>query len=72
MAAAAAQEISFGVPVNLVLGDALVDLGAEDRDGHQVIVMAIDDGGGFMKLELSPEQSSVLSDVLAGLARVGA
>jgi hypothetical protein len=72
MAAAAAQEISFGVPVNLELGAALVDLGAESRDGQQVIVMAVDDGEGFVKLELSPQQSSVLSDVLAGLARVGA
>ena len=69
--AAAAAEITFGVPVNLEFGEAFVDLGAEKRDGQQVIVMAIDDGEGFMKLELSSEQASVLSDVLAGLAQVG-
>jgi hypothetical protein len=71
MAAAAAAEITFGVPVNLEFGEAFVDLGAEKRDGQQVIVMAIDDGEGLMKLELSSEQASVLSDVLAGLAQVG-
>jgi hypothetical protein len=69
--AAAAAEISFGVPVNLELGDAFVDLGAEDRDGQQVIVVAIDDGNGFTKLELNPESAELLADVLCGLARVG-
>jgi hypothetical protein len=69
--AAAAAEISFGVPVNLELGDAFVDLGAENRDGQQVIVVAVDDGDGFTKLELSPESAELLADVLRGLARVG-
>jgi hypothetical protein len=70
--AAAAAEITFGVPVNLGFGEAFVDLGAEDRNGQQVVVMAIDDGQGFAKLELSPEQVEVLADVLRGLAQVGA
>jgi hypothetical protein len=70
--AAAAAEITFGVPVNLEFGEAFVDLGAEDRNGQQVVVMAIDDGQGFAKLELSPEQVEVLADVLRGLAQVGA
>jgi len=70
--AMAAAEISFGVPVNLTFGEVFVDLGAESRDGQHTIVVAVDDGDDAWKLELSPEQASVLSDVLAGLARVGA
>jgi len=69
--AAAAAEISYGVPVNLELGEALVDLGAENRDGQLVVVLAVDDGEGFPKLELGPEQVEVLADVMRGLARVG-
>jgi len=69
--AAAAAEISYGVPVNLELGEALADLGAENRDGQRVVVLAVDDGEGFTKLELGPEQVEVLADVMRGLARVG-
>jgi hypothetical protein len=68
---AIAATIDYGTPVNLDLGDAYADLGAETRDGKKVIVMAVDDGNGFAHLKLSPEQASALSDVLAGLARVG-
>ena len=70
-AAAAAAEIVFGVPVNLEFGGAFVDLGAENRGGQRVVVLAVDDGEGFTKLELSPEQVEVLADVLRGLAQVG-
>lgn len=70
--AAAAAEISFGVPVNLELGEAFVDLGAELRDGQRVVVLAVDDGENFAHLELSPEQVELLADVMRGLARVGA
>jgi hypothetical protein len=69
--AAAAAGITFGVPVNLEFGEAYADLGAECRDGQRVVVLAIDDGEGFTKLELSPEQVEVLADVMRGLARVG-
>jgi hypothetical protein len=69
--AAAAAEIAYGTPVNLTFGEAFADLGVEHRDGNQVVLLAVDDGDGFVKLELSPGQASVLSDVLAGLARVG-
>jgi hypothetical protein len=68
---AAAAAITFGVPVNLEFGEAFVDLGAEYRDGQRVVVLAVDDGQGFAKLELSPEQVEVLADVMRGLARVG-
>ena len=68
---AAAAEIAYGVPVNLDLGGAYADLGAEQRDGQPVIVLALDDGDGFTNLELSPERAEVLADVLRGLARIG-
>ena len=70
MAAAAAAEIGFGMPVNLELGEALVDLGAEQRDGKHVIVLALDDSDGFAHLAITPEQAEMLADVLLGLAHV--
>ena len=70
MAAAAAAEIAYGVPVNLDLGGAYADLGAEQRDGQPVIVLALDDGNGFAQVELTPERAEVLADVLRGLAAV--
>ena len=77
MAAAAAVEISFGVPVNLEFGQASIDAGAEDRGGQRVVVLVLDgagfdeDGRGYAHVALTPEEASALSDVLAGLARVG-
>jgi hypothetical protein len=68
--AAAAAEITYGVPVNLELGEACVDLGVEQRDGQRVIVLALDDGDGFAHMAISPEQAEVLADVLLGLAHV--
>jgi hypothetical protein len=70
-AAAAAEEITYGVPVNIEFGEAFVDAGAENRNGKRVIVLAVDDGKDYAHLELSPEQADVLADVLHGLARVG-
>jgi D-aminopeptidase len=67
--AAAAAEIAYGVPVNLTLGDEVfVDLGAENRDGKPVVMLALDDGEGAAALELSAEQAELLADVLRGLA----
>ena len=66
---AAAAEIAYGVPVNLTFGEAFADLGVENRDGQQVVVLAVDDGDGSAQLELTPEQVEVLTDVLAGLTR---
>jgi hypothetical protein len=71
MAAAAAAEITFGVPVNLEFGEAFVDLGAENRDGQRIVVLAVDDGEDCAHLELSPGQVELLADVLRGLAQVG-
>ena len=71
MAQAAAAEIEFGTPVNLTLGDkAYVDLGAEQRDGKHVIVLALDDGDGFAHMAITPEQAETLADVLLGLAHI--
>jgi hypothetical protein len=68
---AATAEIAYGVPVNLELGEAFADLGAESRDGQRVVVLAVDDGQGFTNLALSPEQAELLADCLRGLARIG-
>ena len=68
--AAAAAEIVHGTPVNIEFGETFVDLGAEQRDGQQVIVLAVDAGDGFIKLELSAEQAELLADVLLGLAHL--
>lgn len=68
--AAAAAEIEFGMPVNLELGEALVDLGAEQRDGQHVIVLALDDSDGFAHMAISPEQAELLADALLGLAHI--
>ena len=68
---AATAEIAYGVPVNLELGEAFADLGAESRDGQRVVVLAVDDGQGFTNLALSPEQAETLADVLLGLAHIG-
>lgn len=68
---ATAAEITYGVPLNVEFGETFVDLGAEERDGQPVIVMAIDDGSGFASLELSPEQAELLADALLGLAHIG-
>jgi hypothetical protein len=67
---AAAASITYGTPVNLELGGALVDLGVEQRDGQLVIVLAVDDGEGFTNLAISPEQTELLADVLKGLAGI--
>ena len=69
--ASAAAEITFGTPVNLGLNGAYLDLGAEERDGEQVIVLAIDDGEDAVNLTLTPEQAELLADVLLGLAHLG-
>jgi len=68
---AAVAEIAYGTPVNLELGEAFVDLGAEQRDGRPVIVLALDDGDGFAHMAITPEQAEVLADVLLGLAHIG-
>ena len=65
-----AAEITYGVPVNLDLDGAYVDLGAEVRDGQQVIVATVDDGQGFASLVMTPEQAELLCDVLRGLAAI--
>lgn len=70
-AAAAAAEITFGVPVNVEFGDVFADLGVENREGQRIVVLALDDGDSFMKVDLNPEQAEVLADVLRGLARIG-
>lgn len=66
----ATAAITHGVPVNLELGSAFVDLGAEVRDGQLVIVAAVDDGEGFASLVISPEQVELMCDVLRGLATI--
>jgi hypothetical protein len=71
MAAAAAAEITFGVPVNVEFGNVFADLGVESRGGQRIVVMALDDGDSFLKVDLSPEQAEVLADVLHGLAQIG-
>ena len=68
---AAAASITYGTPVNLELGGALVDLGAENRNGQVVIVLGADDGQGFANLELNREQAALLADALHGLALIG-
>jgi|HubBroStandDraft_3_1064219.scaffolds.fasta_scaffold27334_2 hypothetical protein len=68
---AAAAEITYGVPVNVEFGDVFADLGVENRDGQRIVVMALDDGDSFMKVELTPERAELLSDVLRGLAHIG-
>jgi hypothetical protein len=68
---AAAAEIVHGTPINMEFGETFVDLGAEQRDGQQVIVLAVDDGDVFTTLKLSPEQAELLADVLLGLAHLG-
>jgi hypothetical protein len=68
---AAAAEIAYGTPVNLHLGGAYADLGAECRDGQPVIMLALDDGNGFTTAELTPERAELLADCLRGLARIG-
>lgn len=65
---AVVASITAGAPVNLELGGAYVDLGAEDRNGQRIIVLAADDGNGFAQLQLSPEDADLLADVLHGLA----
>ena len=67
----AAAEVVFGVPVNLDLSAAYIDLGAEQQDAEHVVVLALDDGNGAAHVELSPEQCELLADVLRGLARIG-
>jgi hypothetical protein len=69
--AAAAAEIVHGTPINIEFGETFLDLGTEQRDGQQVIVVAVDDGDGFTTLELSPEQAELLADALLGLAHIG-
>jgi hypothetical protein len=75
--AAAAAEIVFGEPVVLEWDEAEVALGAENRDGQQLVVLTLDgagcdsEGRGYAFVAMSPEQASVLADALAGLARVG-
>jgi hypothetical protein len=67
---ASAAETTYGVPVNLDLADTYIDLGAEDRNGEHVVVLAVDDGEGFVSLALTPEHAELLADVLRGLAAV--
>jgi len=67
---AAAAEITYGTPLNLELAGAYVDLGAEQRDGQHVIVLAVDDGEGYAHLELTAEDADLLADALHGLATV--
>ena len=43
--------ITHGTPLNLELGGAFVDLGAEQRPGGHVIVLAVDDGEGYAHLD---------------------
>jgi hypothetical protein len=69
--AAAAAEITYGVPVNVEFGNVFADLGAENRGGERIVVLALDDGDSFMKMDLSPEQAEVLADLLRGLAQIG-
>jgi len=74
---AAAAETVFGEPVVLEWDETQVTLGAENRDGQQLVVLALDgkgsdeEGRGYAFVELTPERASALSDILAGLARVG-
>jgi hypothetical protein len=72
------RDINYGTPVNLELGGAYVNLGAENRDGRHLVVLDIDGGEkgdpgrddcrGWAYTRMSPDEALLLADVLRGLA----